>query len=806
MKKLFFIIISTTFCLTSSAQTNGWNELGVGSDSIFGNKGVGQICTDKLGNVFVNNGNSVAKWNGVLWTQLGTGANALNPNNSIWSICTDDSGNVYAAGTFTDSVSFSKGHTYIAKWNGTTWAELGTDTNALNANGAIHSICADATGNLYAAGYFTNANGYYYVAKWNGTTWAELGTDTNALNANDVFFSIVTDSSGNVYAVGNFTNSSNREYVAKWNGTTWTELGTGTNALNANERIFGLCKSTAGNIYAAGYFTNSSGKYYVAKWNGTTWTELGTGTNALNANSYIWTICIDAYENIYAIGMFTNANGKFYVAKYNGTNWIDFGNNVTVINSSTSVSFVYTDALGNVYAANNFTGTSAKCYVAKWANPTPAINASNIHFTNIDSAWFSVGFIKGNGKKRLVICGLAPLTSLPIDSIIYFASSVFKSGYQLDSNNWVVYNDTGAFVTISGLGICTKYYISVIEYNYDSTHICYLRNKYLQGIDSTQFHHTLKINSSTGDSTYCSYTNFYLKGNNYSDVNYQWYKNGTSISGANNYTDSNITTGIYSLKISKNNCSLNSNNLTVTINQKPKSGFTINTLSQCLNENSFSFNDTTYSTITRLWNLGDFTTNTNDTFSKTYSNAGTYNVKLKVTDAHNCTDSSIKIVTVKASPTKPNITAITKSLLQSTVANTYQWYLNNTSITSATNQTLIITSNGSYTVKIDSTNGCSNLSIPFAASTVGIAAINNYDNEINIYPNPTTFELNIQTTSNEKLTAQMFDITGKQVIDNVFFNFSANINTSSLYEGMYFVRITNADGAVVKSQKIVVVR
>ena len=52
----------------------------------------------------------------------------------------------------------------------------------------------------------------------------------------------------------------------------------------------------------------------------------------------------------------------------------------------------------------------------------------------------------------------------------------------------------------------------------------------------------------------------------------------------------------------------------------------------------------------------------------------------------------------------------------------------------------------------------------------------------------------------------MFDITGKQVIDNVFFNFSANINTSSLYEGMYFVRITDANGAIVTVQKVAVAK
>ncbi len=76
----------------------------------------------------------------------------------------------------------------------------------------------------------------------------------------------------------------------------------------------------------------------------------------------------------------------------------------------------------------------------------------------------------------------------------------------------------------------------------------------------------------------------------------------------------------------------------------------------------------------------------------------------------------------------------------------------------------------------------------------------------NIYPNPATNELHIETTSSEKLTVQVFDITSKQLLESYSFNTSINMNTSSLNEGMYFVRITNNNGMVVKMQKILVVR
>ncbi|MEI6595903.1 MAG: T9SS type A sorting domain-containing protein, partial [Bacteroidota bacterium] len=76
----------------------------------------------------------------------------------------------------------------------------------------------------------------------------------------------------------------------------------------------------------------------------------------------------------------------------------------------------------------------------------------------------------------------------------------------------------------------------------------------------------------------------------------------------------------------------------------------------------------------------------------------------------------------------------------------------------------------------------------------------------NIYPNPAKNELHIETSTIEKLTAQVFDITGKQMMESYSFNTSINMNTSSLNGGIYFIRIADADGVVVKVQKVVVLR
>ena len=316
-----------------------WSKLGTGANALNADGGIYSMFSDTSGNIYAAGGfrntngkQYVAKWNGTTWAELGIGTNALNANKSIQSIAHDAAGNIYAAGYFENE---NEKH-YVAKWDGTTWTELGTGTNALNASdpllesGDISSITIDPTGNIYAAGGFKNENGFRYVAKWNGSTWAELGTGSNALNANGTIFSIFSDTAGNIYAAGNFTNTNGKWYVAKWNGTTWTELGTGANALNANTQINSITSDTAGNMYVAGFFTNINGNYYVAQWNGTTWAELGTGADALNAIDPIWSILPDAAGNMYAIGgsSFVDETERHFVAKYGNITTCIIDNNI----------------------------------------------------------------------------------------------------------------------------------------------------------------------------------------------------------------------------------------------------------------------------------------------------------------------------------------------------------------------------------------------------------------------------------------------------------------------------------------------
>src|SRR2546428_298829 len=77
---------------------------------------------------------------------------------------------------------------------------------------------------LYAGGAFTTAGGSAAtnIAKWNGSSWSQLGSGLNST----VYALAVSGS--DLYAGSNFaTVRGNAATIAEWNGRSWPALGSG---------------------------------------------------------------------------------------------------------------------------------------------------------------------------------------------------------------------------------------------------------------------------------------------------------------------------------------------------------------------------------------------------------------------------------------------------------------------------------------------------------------------------------------------------------------------------------------------------
>jgi hypothetical protein len=358
-RMLFTFALAILSSLSLAATFTDANWLGMGGFA-GANGPVKAVAADGAGNVyiagnftFVGNtaANRIAKWNGSSWSALGSGLdgtdNLYKPEVSVYALAVSGS-DVYVGGFF--DVAGGGPANYIAKWNGSTWTNLGSGM----VNNPIVYALAVSGGDLYAGGQFTTAGGTQAtnIAKWDGTTWTNLGSGIGA--GADVYALAVSGS--NVYAGGYFTTAdgSSANYIAKWDGSSWSALGSGMNSQVQALAVLG------GNLYAGGYFTTAGGNpaNYVAKWDGLGWTGLDTGLSGA-----VYALSVSG-SDLYAGGNFTNAGGSTanYIAKWNGSTWTNLGSGVNSNVSTLAVSG------NNLYAGGAFTtaGGGVAQSIAKW--------------------------------------------------------------------------------------------------------------------------------------------------------------------------------------------------------------------------------------------------------------------------------------------------------------------------------------------------------------------------------------------------------------------------------------------------------
>ena len=96
----------------------------------------------------------------------------------------------------------------------------------------------------------------------------------------------------------------------------------------------------------------------------------------------------------------------------------------------------------------------------------PTVQASSASVTNTQRGAFAITWTRGNGANCIVLVKAgSAVDSAPVDGTTYTASTVFGSGTQIGSGNYVAYLGTGNSVTLSNMTIGTTYYVAVYELN-----------------------------------------------------------------------------------------------------------------------------------------------------------------------------------------------------------------------------------------------------------------------------------------------------------------------------------------------------
>lgn len=173
-----------------------------------------------------------------------------------------------------------------------------------------------------------------------------------------------------------------------------------------------------------------------------------------------------------ANGSFENGDeigtGNFVVYNGNGT-----GVTVTNLQPETTYHFAVYEYSGTGTAVNYLNpddlGNNPMSQTTSAGKPNT--QASNIVYSALGSTSYTINWTDGDGDGVIVVgkAGSA-LTAAPSDATTYTANSIFTSGDEIGTGNFVVYDGTGVnSVTVTGLVPDTEYTFKVFAYNTIST-------------------------------------------------------------------------------------------------------------------------------------------------------------------------------------------------------------------------------------------------------------------------------------------------------------------------------------------------
>jgi len=111
----------------------------------------------------------------------------------------------------------------------------------------------------------------------------------------------------------------------------------------------------------------------------------------------------------------------------------------------------------------------------------------------------------------------------------------------------------------------------------------------------------------------------------------------------------------------------------------------------------------------------------------------------------------------------------------------------------------VVAGNTTNTYSLSNLSANSTVTVEFR-STVGISEID--QNGVSIYPNPSNGVVNIEmNTTIGRVT--VIDVKGTVVIESVLNNNTGTLNTSTLANGIYFLRIVTPTGVIAKQIQVV---
>jgi len=289
------------------------------------------------------------------WVQKGADIDGeANEDDSGRVVSINDAGTIVAIGAHkNDGGGSNAGHVRVYEWNGTAWAQKGSDIDGDSANDRFGiSVSINNDGTVLAVGADSdddggNASGRVKVFYWTGSAWSLRGSPIDGEAIGDFSgWDVSLDADGDVLAIGAYLNDgggSDRGHVRvyAWNGSAWSQRGSDIDgAADGDNSGISVSLNSDGSVVAIGAWKNDdgpgsdAGHTRIFSWNGSTWSQKGSDIDGETSGDLSgYNVSINDQGTIVAIGAYANDGtgtdaGHVRVYYWTGSAWSQRGSDI----------------------------------------------------------------------------------------------------------------------------------------------------------------------------------------------------------------------------------------------------------------------------------------------------------------------------------------------------------------------------------------------------------------------------------------------------------------------------------------------
>ena len=459
-----------------------------------------------------------------------------------------------------------------------------------------------------------------------------------------------------------------------------------------------------------------------------------TATSIVAGYTYQWYNNGTAIAGATAATYAASVSGSFSFTQTNGGVTSSFSNAISVTVNTPATATATAGGPTTFLQGSNVTLTSntGTGFAYQWYNSTTLISgATSASFTATTSGSFNVRITDANGcisnasntifvnvtpVNTPTITANGPTTFCPGGNVILSSNIVVGVNYQWNLNG----------VAIAGATAATYQAVSAGIYTVTQTNGAYSTTSVSTSVAISTVNATI---SAGGATTFFAGSNVSLTANTGAGYTYQWYNNGTTISGATNNSFSASISGSYTVTITNALlCASTSSATVVTVNPIPTPTISASGPTTFCSGANVSLSAVAQSGMTYQWFFNSIAISGATSATYTATSTGSYtftqtngSVTSSISNTISVTANALPNAIITAGGPTSFVNGGNVSLSSTFVAGvSYQWYNGTLPIAGATTNSFSATMSGNYTLQITSTANCPNTS---NVITVAVGAI-----------------------------------------------------------------------------------